>query len=265
MTSGAWAVIGLSVAVSVLGVFTFVELSKMRDASPAPAAHPVAPQPSAPASAAENPIASNEAMASQRPADVPAAGERKLADVVPQPEQESAATEPAPRSATPQPPLVSARIPAAPGVGRLLVTANVEGVSISIDGRTIANPRMPYTFSSLSAGAHRIVVSKPGHEDASAIVTVQEGSTASFAAHLSSPGGEINIMTNPAGLGVSIDGGPFAPSPVQAIVAVGAHTYRIKLPGSRVYEGNFEMKNGAIITRRVDFVGGEWLPPGETQ
>lgn len=96
------------------------------------------------------------------------------------------------------------------------------------------------------------------------MVTVQEGSTATFAAHLTSPGGEINIVTNPAGLGVSIDGGPYAPSPVQAIVTVGAHTYRIKLPGSRVYEGTFEMKNGAIITRRVDFVGGEWLPPGET-
>lgn len=265
MTPRVWAVIGLSVAVSVIGVFTFVELSKMRNAAPAPTAVPAAPQPSAPPPAAEKPIGSNDASASPSPANVPAAEEKKVTEVVPQPERESAPAEPTPRSAARQAPPDAARTPSAPRVGRLTVSANVEGVNISIDGRTIANPPMPYTFSSLPVGSHRIVVSKAGHEDASGIVTVQEGSTASFAAHLSSPGGEINIVTNPAGLGVSIDGGSFAPSPVQAIVAVGSHTYRIKLPGSRVYEGTFEMKNGAIITRRVDFVGGEWLPPGETQ
>lgn len=265
MTPRVWAVIGLSVAVSVIGVFTFVELSKMRNAAPEPAAVPVAPQPSAPTTAAEKPIASNGTLASERPADVPAAEEKKLSEVVPQPERESAPAEPTPRSAARQAPPDTARTPPAPRLGRLVVTANVEGASISIDGRTIANAPMPYTLSSLPVGAHRIVVSKPGHEDASAIVMVREGSTASFDAQLSSPGGEINIVTNPPGLGVAIDGGPFAPSPVQAIVAVGPHTYRIKLPGSRVYESTFDIKNGAIITRRVDFVGGEWLPPGETQ
>jgi len=260
-----WALIGLGVAVSVLGVFIFLELSKMTNVPPAPAPVSAAQQTSAPPPAAEKPIASNGTLASERPADVPTPEEKKVTEVVPQPERESAATEPTPRSAARQAPPDTARTPAAPRVGRLMVSANVEGVTISIDGRTIANPPMPYTFSSLPVGSHRIVVSKAGHEDASGIVTVQEGSTASFAAHLSSPGGEINVVTNPAGLGVSIDGGPFAASPVQAIVAVGSHTYRIKLPGSRVYEGTFEMKNGAIITRRVDFVGGEWLPPGETQ
>lgn len=264
-TGRVLAVIGLSVAVSIVGVFTFVELSRMRNASPAPAAIPVAPQPSTPAPAAEEPIASDEALASQRPAEAPAVEVTRKADVVPRLERESTAAEPAPRSAASQTPPASARTPAAPRVGRLVVMANVEGASISIDGRTIANAPMPYTFPSLPVGAHRIVVSKPGHEDASAIVTVREGSTASFDAQLSSPGGEINIVTNPPGLGVAIDGGPFAPSPVQAIVAVGPHTYRIKLPGSRVYESTFDIKNGAIMTRRVDFVGGEWLPPGETQ
>ena len=265
MTPMVWALIGLGVAVSVLGVFIFLELSKMTNVPPAPAPVSAAQQTSAPPPAAEKPIASNGTLASERPADVPTPEEKKVTEVVPQPERESAATEPTPRSAARQAPPDTARTPATPRVGRLMVSANVEGVTISIDGRTIANPPMPYTFSSLPVGSHRIVVSKAGHEDASGIVTVQEGSTASFAAHLSSPGGEINVVTNPAGLGVSIDGGPFAASPVQAIVAVGSHTYRIKLPGSRVYEGTFEMKNGAIITRRVDFVGGEWLPPGETQ
>jgi hypothetical protein len=114
-------------------------------------------------------------------------------------------------------------------------------------------------------GSHQIVVSKSGYEGTSGRVEVEDGRTVSFKAQLTSGGGEINIVTNPPNLEVSIDGGPFAPSPVQAIVSVGTHTYRIKLPSSRIYEGTFEMRNGGIITRRIDFAGGEWLTPGEAR
>jgi hypothetical protein len=109
------------------------------------------------------------------------------------------------------------------------------------------------------------MVSKSGYEGVSGRVQVEDGRTASFKAQLTSGGGEINIVTNPPNLEVSIDGGPFAPSPVQAIVSVGTHTYHIKLPSSRVYEGTFEMRDGGIITRRIDFAGGDWLAPAEAR
>jgi hypothetical protein len=108
---------------------------------------------------------------------------------------------------------------------------------------------------------HQVVVAKAGYESVAARLTVPPGETASFRAELVAPGGEINISTNPPGLAVSIDDGPFVPSPVQAVVGVGRHRYRIRLPDSRIYEGSFEMKNGSIITRRVDFMGGEWVTP----
>jgi hypothetical protein len=130
-----------------------------------------------------------------------------------------------------------------------------------VDGHTSPEWVTPYVFTAVPVGSYQVVVSKNGYEAATGRAEVVEGRTASFKAQLISAGGEINIVTNPPALEVSIDGGPFAPSPVQAIVGVGAHTYRIKLPSSRIYEGTFEMRNGGIITRRVDFAGGDWLAP----
>ncbi|MFB3921503.1 MAG: AAA family ATPase [Terriglobia bacterium] len=264
MTPMVWALIGLTVAVCAVGTFTFKELSGIRNSSTAPAATPETEQPPAPAAPAEKSIADTEAA---KPNEVESGGakENQEAATPPVAERANPVVEPAQRPEARQGPPETPRTPIAPRFGRLVVSANVEGVSVSIDGRTYRNPSMPFTIASLPVGTHRIVVSKPGHDDATGIVNIQEGTTASFAAKLSSPGGEINIATNPPGLGVSIDGGPFAPSPIQAIVTAGAHTYRIKLPGSRVYEGTFEMTNGAIIKRSVDFAGGEWLPSGETQ
>jgi general secretion pathway protein A len=148
-----------------------------------------------------------------------------------------------------------------PKVGGMVVTANVSAAVIMVDGRTSADWVTPFAFSNLAVGPHRVVVSKPGYDDVSAQVVIQEGRTSNFRAQLTTAGGEISIITNPPGLGVSIDGGPFSPSPVQVSVGVGTHTYRIQLPNSRTYEGTFEMRTGAIITRRVDFSAGEWLNP----
>jgi hypothetical protein len=159
-------------------------------------------------------------------------------------------------------------VPAAAGeslFGGLVVTANIEGARVSVDGRSSAGGTAPQEISHLPVGAHTIVVSKPGYEDVSAQVVIQEGRTTLFRAQLTPAGGEINILTNPPGLSVSVDGGLFSPSPLQAQVSVGAHSYRIKLPNGRIYEGSFEMRNGTMITRRVDFSAGDWLAPAGPQ
>ncbi len=153
---------------------------------------------------------------------------------------------------------------AAPRVGDVIVTANLDGARISIDGRSRAGWVTPQTIQDLSSGTHQVTVSKDGYEPVSALLVVRPGQTASLRAELYAPGGEINIATNPPGLPVSIDGGPFTASPAQAVVKAGRHSYRVRLPDSRIYEGSFEMKNGSIITRRVDFVGGDWLSPEPT-
>ena len=132
-----------------------------------------------------------------------------------------------------------------------------------MDGKTSGEWVTPYVFPSLGVGAHSITVSKPGYEDVSTRMTIREGQTSYFRATLAPSGGEITIVTEPPGLPVSFDGGPFRPSPVQVTLTAGPHKYRIQLPNSRVYEGSVEMRAGSIITRRVDFTGGEWLNPAK--
>ena len=145
--------------------------------------------------------------------------------------------------------------------GKGVVTSPIEGATITVDGKASADWVTPYVFSNLGVGVHTIVVSKAGYQDVATRMTIREGQTSYFRANLVASVGEMSIITEPAGLPVSFDGGPFQHSPVQITLTAGPHKYRIQLPNSRVYEGSVEMKAGSIITRRVDFTGGEWLNP----
>ena len=262
-SSTVWVLLGLGVVVSLAAVLAYMHLgtapSPPSPSASAPASSQAPAQPGVGAAAPVS-LGETEASAPPQPASGPAAGEKSNAEVAPRPKAERVIAESKPTPATPR---TGATVSASPPAGRLQVTANVEGARITLDGRAIPNAEPPHTFADLPPGVHQIVVSKFGYEDATGVVVIREGQTATFRARLSAPGGEINIVTNPPGLGVSIDGSSFTPSPVQMVVAEGSHTYRIKLPGSRVYEGTFEIKNGSIITRRVDFTGGDWLAPEE--
>lgn len=179
----------------------------------------------------------------------------------PAPMAEPAPVQPAPR-ARPAEPAEVAEVPPG-GVGKAVVTASVEGASIVVDGKGSDDWVTPHVFPSLPVGAHSVVVSKQGYEDVSTRMTIREGQTSYFRATLTAGSGDISITTEPPGLPVSFDGGPFSPSPVQVTLTVGPHKYQIRLPNSRIYEGSVEMRAGSIITRRVDFSGGEWLNPAQ--
>jgi eukaryotic-like serine/threonine-protein kinase len=193
------------------------------------------------------------------------------------PPAETATTTPpntAPASESPAPPPVVARTEpktpaptatraaAAPKVGRLIVTSNVDGAKISIDGRSDPDWVTPYTIADLPAGEHKVVVSKNGFEDANRSVTVPAGNTEPVRLELSSPRGEISIITIPAGIEILIDGQSQGPSPVRVTVGAGPHKYSIKRPGAAPFESTFEMKSGSIITRKVDLSGGAAAPTG---
>ena len=74
--------------------------------------------------------------------------------------------------------------PQTPQVGQLLVTANVSGAKISVDGQSGPNWVTPYTISDLSVGSHQVVVSKEGYDDYQQAVTIEGGKTNSFNASL---------------------------------------------------------------------------------
>jgi hypothetical protein len=67
------------------------------------------------------------------------------------------------------------RVATPPQVGQLLVTANVSGATISVDGQSGPNWVTPYTISDLSVGSHQVVVSKEGYDDYQQSVTIEGG------------------------------------------------------------------------------------------
>lgn len=174
-------------------------------------------------------------------------------------------TEPAPPvTETVKPTSSSASVTksAAPRIGRLLVTSNIEGARITIDGRNEAAWVTPYTIPDLPAGPHSVTIAKSGYGNYQQSVTIEGGRTNSINAPLSVPVGEINISTTPPGIDVLIDGQLVGPSPAQKTVGVGQHTYTLRAPGRDPYTSTFEIKyDGQILTRKVD-MGGPSVPTG---
>ncbi len=136
-------------------------------------------------------------------------------------------------------------------VGQLMVSANVNGARISVDGRSDPDWVTPHTIPDLPSGAHNIVVSMNGYDDFRQSVTIEGGQTGSVVASLSSPSAEFGVVTVPAGVEVLIDGKSYGLSPVRATLPPGNHTYTIKQPGAPPFENTVTLKSSDIITRKV--------------
>jgi serine/threonine-protein kinase len=166
--------------------------------------------------------------------------------------------------------------PAAPRTGQLVVTSNVPGAKISLDGRTDANWVTPFTFRDVSAGTHFVTVVQAGYAPFETSLRIEGGRTATVNANLAVPQGEINIVTTPPGFEVRINGKSYGRTPVSATLPLGTYTYELVRPGTEPYESSFELKyDGHMITRKVDLnVGGgaaagsvidvRTIPPGAT-
>jgi hypothetical protein len=157
-------------------------------------------------------------------------------------------------------------------VGQLMVSANVSGAKIFVDGRSDPGWLTPHTIPDLSAGAHNIEISMDGYESSQQSVTVEGGQTSNVVANLSAPRAEFGVTTKPAGVEVLIDGKSYGLSPVRATLAPGNHTYTVKQPGGAPYESTVRLKSGEIITKTLTLgvaattgiVEVRTIPPGGT-
>jgi len=179
----------------------------------------------------------------------------------------------APAPATPSPRTKEPASRLAPAkVGQLMVSANVTGAKISVDGQSDPRWVTPYTIPDLPAGGHNVVISMDGYESYRSSVTIEGGQTSNVAGTLSSPRAELDVVTSPAGVEVFIDGKSYGPSPVKATLAPGNHTYSVKLPGAAPFESNIALRSGDIITKRLSaaaavttgIVEVRTIPPGAT-
>ena len=133
-----------------------------------------------------------------------------------------------------------------------MVSANVNGARISVDGRSDPSWLTPHTIPDLPAGAHNVMISMDGYENFQQSVTIEGGQTSNVAGNLSSPRAEVDIITAPPGVEVLIDGKSYGPSPVRATLAPGNHTYTVKPPGAAPYENTVTLKSGEIITKNAN-------------
>lgn len=139
-----------------------------------------------------------------------------------------------------------------PAPGRLSVTSNVPGASITVDGRSDPSWTAPHLFADLSPGVHTVVVAKQGYKEAQQSVTVDGGGETSVNATLAPPRGEIDISTHPPEAEVLIDGKSYGSGPVRAKVDAGQHTFLVRQAGREPVEGSFVVQDQAVVQRTID-------------
>jgi serine/threonine protein kinase len=162
-------------------------------------------------------------------------------------------------SAIPLPPSAGGGPSAAPRTGQLLVTANVSGARISVDGSSEPSWVTPYSSTiDRPAGTYQVVVRKEGYDDYQQSVTIEGGKTATVNARFSVASGEVVVMTTPPGLEVLIDGKSAGPSPARAAVVAGSHSYSVTRAGWPPYEGTVMVESGRMKVVKVTLsVGAE--------
>lgn len=141
--------------------------------------------------------------------------------------------------------------PAEAKVGQLMVTANVNGATITVDGRSNSAWVTPTTIPDLDAGTHNVSITMDGYDTYQQSVTVEGGQVANLEANLSSPKAELDIATKPPGLEILIDGKSYGLSPVSALLAPGIHTYTVKPPGAEPYEKSIKLRSGDLVSKTV--------------
>ena len=141
-----------------------------------------------------------------------------------------------------------------PKVGQLVVTSNVSGATLSIDGETQSNWSAS-TPIDLSAGYHHVVVSKEGYDDSAQSVTIEGGKTSRINAQLTEPTGEVDVPRTPPGLDVYIDGKLVGPG--AKTVRVGEHKFFVKGPGGMSQIKTFKVESGGTVFLKASEVGGE--------
>ena len=153
-----------------------------------------------------------------------------------------------------------------------MVSANINGAAIFVDGKSDPSWLTPHTIPDLPVGAHNISISMDGYDSFQQSVTIESGKTNSVVGSLSAPSGELGVNTRPPGIEVLVDGKSYGPSPIHATLPPGKHTFTVKQPGAPPFEGSVTLKTGEIITKTLTMnsaastgiVEVRTIPPGAT-
>ncbi len=125
-------------------------------------------------------------------------------------------------------------------------SGDVHGATIELDGKKL-HQRTPCTIKEVSCGQHSIVVSKPLYTSFKANVKVSSEDVAKIRAKLKANFGTLEVLTNPGGAVVTIDGKKSGKTPLKLQVEAGEHTVEAELPDYQAMKRKVFLKNGKSL------------------
>ncbi len=145
----------------------------------------------------------------------------------------------------------------APDTGNLLVSSNVTGAMVFVDG--VKRDAAPALVEKLTVGVHMVEVRAEGYETARKEVTVEKEKTAKLTVELTvdkaavaATTGTIQVLAEPKGVEVLVDGASQGDAPVKvAELAEGTHIVEGKKAGFETAELKVEIKKGEFKTVKL--------------
>ncbi len=123
-------------------------------------------------------------------------------------------------------------------------SGNVTGANIELDGRKL-HKRTPHTIKDVPCGEHSVLVSKPMYKSVKIKVKVSSEDVVKVHAKLKANFGSLEILTNPGGALVLIDGKESGKTPLKLEqVQAGQHTVEARLPDYETMERKVVIKTG---------------------
>lgn len=130
--------------------------------------------------------------------------------------------------------------------GRLRVTSEPAGASVSVDGRF--QGRTPLTLGLAPGQSSAIKLTKAGYELATREVTVASGEEADLAVALTPILGTVRVVAEPADAIVYVDGQPRGPANQELRLTAVAHDIAIRNPGYAPYQTTVTPQPGLAQT-----------------
>jgi hypothetical protein len=138
------------------------------------------------------------------------------------------------------------------GEGELVIQSSISGARIILDGKSDPHWVTPHLFY-LAPGDYQVSVSMGGFSTWSRRVHITRGKDQWLMADMASnENGVFTLETEPPGMQVFIDGRPYGPSRVDAVLQPGWHVCEvITEPGAKPLVGRFHLDPGKALTRRI--------------
>jgi serine/threonine-protein kinase len=179
----------------------------------------------------------------------PPAPQLPTPETIPPPPPDTASAKPVPAAAaTANPPAGAAQAP--PTTGDFQLTTTPAGATVEFDGSSDIKCRTPCTIS-LSAGRHTFVATAAGYREARRILEIPHDT--GFIVNLERMIGILNLVTNPSGLAVLIDGQE-QPGKTPAFFQLPPGPHHVEVVKGADHQGfQVEIHDGSTVTRTVEW------------